>query len=50
MSRFFATGTDSESESGEEEIQIPAQSRAAVYVSKILQFVICSFNIPLFLH
>ncbi|XP_073832102.1 eukaryotic translation initiation factor 3 subunit c [Musca autumnalis] len=31
MSRFFATGSDSESESGEEEVQIPTQARAAAY-------------------
>lgn len=33
MSRFFATGSDSESESGEEEVQAPIYSKTNAYVS-----------------
>lgn len=33
MSRFFATGSDSESDSGDEEVQPQIYSKAAAYVS-----------------
>lgn len=34
MSRFFATGSDSDSESGEEEVPITTYNKATVYVCR----------------
>lgn len=33
MSRFFATGSDSETDSGDEEVQAPIYSKTNAYVS-----------------
>lgn len=37
MSRFFATGSDSETESGEEEVAIPSYNKTVAYVCSIIK-------------
>lgn len=39
MSRFFATGSDSETESGEEEVAITSYNKTVAYVCGIVIYV-----------
>lgn len=39
MSRFFATGSDSETESGEEEVAITSYNKTVAYVRGIVIYV-----------